>query len=72
MDERKTRHSVMICRIDKTDPEYAQGVRAIIEQVDKDRFHFSSITAALQFMAPHGLAAVSNKDMETLRAAEVL
>ena len=44
----------------------------LIEQVDKDRFHFSTLSDALRFMSIHGLEAVSDEYMEKLQAAEAL
>jgi hypothetical protein len=44
--------------------------RAIVEQVDGDRFGFPTLKDAKRFMTIHGMVAVSEIDLQKLRKAE--
>lgn len=76
MEQQMTKHYVGLFSIDPKDQEYhrkdgrGRSPRALIEQVDGDRFYFPAVEDAKQFMTIHGMTAISDTDLEKLRAAE--
>ena len=68
-------HPVALLQLDESDPEYnlvdSQGrsPRFSVEQVDGDKYCFTSRQGAEGFMAIHGMESVSDNDMKKLRAA---
>ena len=74
--EQQMAHYVGLFSIDAKDPEYhkkdpkGRSPRALIEQVDGDRYFFPTVDDAKSFMTIHGLTPISDTDLEKLRTAE--
>ena len=76
MEQKMAHHYVGLYSLDPKDQEYhlkdgkGRSPRALLEQVDGDKFFFPTVDDAKQFMTIHGMAAISDTDLEKLRAAE--
>ena len=74
MNKSTYQHPVAVYSLDPSDKEYhamdskGRATRVIIEQVDRERFHFLSSEDAEEFMHLHGMVAVSDAQMASQRA----
>ena len=71
------RFCVGFYRLDPRDQEYhfkddkGRSPRALVEQVDGDKFYFVSIEGAVRFLTIHGMMGVSDIELQKLRAREL-
>ena len=69
------KYPVALLEFGEADPEFShvdgrgRSPRFSVELVDGDRFYFPSAADAERFMALHGLAGVSDEEMEEARKA---